>query len=144
MPPKKRPAAAATGGKAAGKGSSAASGRHPVSHGWSPPPDAPEGPRDALEVFNWPADILGRTIGLPGAAESTLIMGRLRGMCHHTQWCFTSDYSGFDCPREAIRLGHASIKRTFPQWCLGPFASLRACDNEELPQQVLKKMSRCC
>ena len=55
------------------------------------------GPATMQEVANWPLDLLNRTALRPGAQQ------QIRELLH-SGLKFTTDYSGMDCPREAMHL----------------------------------------
>lgn len=89
-----------------------------------------DGPRSASEVFDWPLQLLKTALSVPGGPSL-----RLRAMCRKHEWQLTSDYSGFDCPREAVRLGHLAVSREIGA-CPTP-KYVRACDVGGLQQKIL-------
>lgn len=96
------------------------------------------GPSTVVEVFDWPADLCERLVTGPDGEERRL---RLRALSHGVQWHVTSDYSGFDCPREAMRVGTLALQEHFKWKVLAP-RFLRSCDVDSFCQKVLKEYSK--
>ena len=128
-----------------GRGRGAKRARSP--HAMAMEPDGAEGmscglkpgPLNCQEVFDWPADLTRRSVTV---GEGDLFRQcRLRSMVDGVQWAVSSDYAGYDCPREALRLGHEALRRQFPAWELLPIRHLRACDIDALQQDILKQIS---
>lgn len=67
-------------------------------------------------------------------------LARLKRFAHNVEWHYISDYSGYDCPFEALRLLQKALTMSPLNWQVGRLVSLRACDNEPLAQGVLAKL----
>ena len=94
----------------------------------------PDGPSTAEEVADWPGDILRRSLG----TSDDRVEERMRKFFDGTEIQLTTDYSGMDCPSEALRLVVASLRRSFPSWEVRDIRLLRSCDCDPVCQRVLK------
>jgi hypothetical protein len=102
--------------------------------------ELPGGPCSQADWANWPLDLM-RNLTCRGVGfdeerilrVSTLLSGP--GMCVYT------DYSGFECPREALRLGLAGLEKLH-NFSFGdrPIRFARSCDNAVLPSGVLQHL----
>ena len=98
----------------------------------------PDGPSCRLGVSNWPCELLDRTV--TGSDISDLAAQRqlrLRTWLHNCLWQLTSDYSGYECFREALRCGHQACAERFSSWSVLPPKWRRSCDNDRRAQQIL-------
>ena len=93
------------------------------------------GPRSTDDLARWPSEVMqSLTSSCENDAEVLL---RLR--THFTRGVsLYTDYSGIDCPREALRLGLQAVSQQHG-WELPPSPVLfaRSCDKDSLAQQVL-------
>lgn len=101
----------------------------------------PGGPSTTAEVFTWPSDMVSRLFSGDGSAERKC---RLLGNSAATQWLITSDYSGFDCPREALRVGHIALRQHLQLDAMPAPRFLRSCDIDKLPQAALLHYAHVC
>ena len=99
--------------------------------------DLQPGPTSVDEAFNWPLDKVEKVVG---DQERKL---RLMSFMMHGVG-FTSDYSGFDCPRECLtQLDTAFTIKDWPWQGQGQrFEFLRSCDRAQSPQSVLLHLAR--
>ena len=102
--------------------------------------DFPPGPANAAELGNWPSTLVHALL-----SNSPERIARLQSVLARTVQV-TTDYSGFECPREGTRLTMAALRREFPQcWPSNiehPLKFVRSCDNDEFQQSVLCNISR--
>jgi hypothetical protein len=101
----------------------------------------PCGPSSLDEIANWPEDLLLRA-GQQGPAAQTLLLDFFRILR------FTTDYSGWDGPREMMHQMYKALSRPLSYHQGAEFWSgfgykplchfTRACENSSLPLQVLE------
>ena len=94
-----------------------------------------DGPSTAQQVFNWPTDILSRA--LDGGEEAATRKERLQDMIDNVEVQMNSDYSGMDCPSEALRCMFEGLRGMFPAWTITNVRLLRSCDSSPLCRDVL-------
>ena len=85
-------------------------------------------------------DILERITQTTDDGQLQLKVNRLRMMCE-SQWTYISDYSGMDCPREAVRLLFQALSLRFTDWSLKDPIYLRSCDNDPACIRILQSIS---
>ena len=90
------------------------------------------GPSSEKEIIAWPMDLVHRA-RQAGSRFSNLVALLQDG------YLATSDYSGYDCPREMVTQLFKALKLTnsFPTLCCPVCRFTRACDNDKLPLKVL-------
>ena len=104
-------------------------------------PDLADGPKTAKEVFAWPRDILSRIL------DSDTMLGQQAAARFHANFQnvriqYSSDYSGLDCPQEALRLlVMAFARRISDPTMAAKVCVLRACDSGAKQQEVLMALS---
>lgn len=101
----------------------------------------PAGPSTLEELLDWPMQIV-QGIRSSGAPEDEELALRLQTNFAGGVKAYT-DYSGMDCPKEAMRLGvlatEKSFGMTFPS---PPFTFVRASDKGLLQQRVLADLAQ--
>lgn len=100
----------------------------------------PPGPTTAEELGNWPARLAASLTMPEGHADAELTL-RLHTNLARTLM-FSTEYSGFDCPREALRLGVEGL-RCLHSWTFEPhpLRAMHACDVAPTPQNILMEIS---
>ena len=90
------------------------------------------GPRTREEIVQWPVDIIMRA-RQAGERFNNMIDMLKEG------FLATTDYSGYDCPRELVTQCCAALASTdsWPAGVLPVSRFTRACDNDALPLKVL-------
>ena len=94
----------------------------------------PDGPLDS-EVFDWPDHILERLLSKPILKER--LITALSGIDIHV----TTDYSGMECPGEALRCNGMAVRSALGAECdIRPIHFRRCCDIADIPKAMLLAM----
>ena len=97
-------------------------------HAW------PIGPFDG-EVFDWPEFILNRLLSKP------ILKGRLITALNGIAIHVTTDYSGMECPGEALRCNAMAARSALGAECdIQPIHMRMCCDNTDIPKAMLLTM----
>lgn len=101
-------------------------------------PVRPDGPLSKQDVSDWPGSCLGRALAHADSNElAAQRVCRLRRWLHCCHTSLTSDYSGYECFREALRCGYDSASQHFATWNVAPPTWRRSCDIDTHAQQIL-------
>ena len=98
----------------------------------------PPGPSSLADLGNWPSDIADMLAKGDEAARLRTHTNLLRKIM------VTTDYSGFECPREALRCAVQGLNHIFG-WSLSEsdaFTWVSSCDNAPIPLEVLQEIHR--
>ena len=94
------------------------------------------GPTSVQGLFDWPADVCTRAFSL-GDGKDDARKSRVRKFVDGVPWNVSSDFSGYDCPREAWRLMIMALSHAFPDWQLAQPRHVRSCDIARLQHRQL-------
>ena len=100
----------------------------------------PAGPETAEDLGNWPAAVVAGLISC--RAEDEEVALRLQSHLLAEIVVYT-DYSGMDCPREALQLGFAALQKAcgWQHPILAQLKFVRSCDISALAQKVLLELA---
>lgn len=101
------------------------------------------GPASAADLGRWPVEI-AESLTATGLPNDTEGMSRIEAWLRRGIVVYT-DYSGVDCPKEAMELGLAGLQHVhgwdFSSERHPPLRFARACDCDPLPQQILLSLA---
>ena len=101
----------------------------------------PRGPASAAELYNWPLAMMRALLDDSEAEESQENILRLWSLTQAGVVCVT-DYSGFDSPRECIRLGLEAARMLHPDKDWREVEFRRSCDVSPMCSRILCHISK--